>query len=84
MKIYFGFTVAGDRSSVVTAGRIVDLLADTFRRNRGLDQAQPVPNETFMTERSYLTSSEAPSNSVWIAPSRYAFPQRGVWTILQV
>ncbi|MGB8541790.1 MAG: nucleoside 2-deoxyribosyltransferase [Candidatus Acidiferrales bacterium] len=28
MKIYFGFTVAGDRSSVVTAGRIVDLLAE--------------------------------------------------------
>jgi len=28
MKIYFGFTVAGDRSSVVTARKIVELLAE--------------------------------------------------------
>ena len=28
MKIYFGFTVAGDRSSVTTAARIVELLEE--------------------------------------------------------
>ena len=28
MKIYFGFTVAGDRSSVTTAARIVELLQE--------------------------------------------------------
>jgi hypothetical protein len=40
MKIYFGFTVAGDRSTVDTARKVVQLLEE--RGHRGFD---PPPRE---------------------------------------
>ena len=63
MKIYFGFTVAGDRSSIVTARAIVELLThlghDVLTRHLVDDNAWEkdrliTPNEVYLRDMKWL------------------------------
>lgn len=63
MKIYFGFTVAGDRSAVNVARKIVDILVEmhheVLTRHLVEDNAWEVdrrmtPNEVFLRDMKWL------------------------------
>jgi 2'-deoxynucleoside 5'-phosphate N-hydrolase len=63
MKIYFGFTVAGDRSSIDTARRVVELLEDAGHEvltrhlvedNAGAADRSLGPQEVFRRDMAWL------------------------------